>query len=324
MMLSRSSILAALAACSLLFLVQQPADADSIVGIAAMGASETQGTGYDGSWVPWLSTNRGLNFGPGDSYNRAIGGSSSSDLLAEGEHTQVANLVSNGNVNLAFLTVGGLDFPPKATQILAGTLNIPAFTSQVTGNILTAVDTVLAAGPAKMIVNGIPDMTLTGGGQRTLTIPLAKQRTLNVVNAVNAALEPEVLGRGQTFVDFAGAMQLWTLNPLVIGGVTINTHDESTDPDHIWLNDLHVNAIGNGLFANLMLSAINKTYGLNIPLFSDQELLQNSGLGAQYTGQTSSIDYQSFVHVPVPEPSSLTLAALGLAALAIHRRKRRV
>ena len=49
----------------------------SIVGIAAMGASETQGTAFDGSWVPWLANDRGLNFGPGQSYNVAIGGSSS-------------------------------------------------------------------------------------------------------------------------------------------------------------------------------------------------------------------------------------------------------
>ncbi len=299
----------------------QSAYADSIVGIAAMGASETQGTTYDGSWVPYLANDRNLNFGPAQSYNVAIGGSSSSDLLAEGQHTDVAQLVSGGKVNLAFLTVGGLDFPPVSTKILNHTLNVPAFVNQVTGNITTAVDTILSAGPTRMIVLSVPDMTLTGGGQRTLTTAASRQSVLDVVNAVNTTLKPEILGRGQVFVDFEAAMQQWSNHPLVIGGVTINTHDEGTSPEHLWLNDLHVATVGNAIFANLMLSAINKAYDLHYPLFSDQYILNLAGLSG-YSGETSNIDYQSFVYLPTPEPSSLLFAALAFSSLFLVWRKK--
>jgi hypothetical protein len=290
------------------------ATAANIVGIAAMGASETEGTTYDGSWVPYLANQRGLNFGPGQSYNVAIGGSDSSDLLAEGQHTEVANLVSQGKVNLAFLTVGGLDFPPVATQILNGTLNRAAFVNQVTGNITTAVDTVLAAGPANLIVLSVPDMSLTGGGQKTLTTPALRAPVVSLVDQVNAQLKPEILGRGQVYVDFAGLMRTWSSQPLVIGGVTIDTKNEGSAPTDLWLNDLHVAVVGNAIFANLMLSAINKEYGTNYPLFSDQFILQTAGIGSSYTGETSHIDYSSFVYLPTPEPSTFALAGFALLA----------
>ncbi len=89
-----------------------------------MGASETQGTGFSGSWVPYLALDRELNFGPGQTYNRTLGGNDSADLLANGQHTQVAGLVSSGSGDLAFLSVGGFDVPPVALQIILGSLDV--------------------------------------------------------------------------------------------------------------------------------------------------------------------------------------------------------
>ncbi|HEY2837966.1 MAG TPA: SGNH/GDSL hydrolase family protein [Pirellulales bacterium] len=310
------------AACSLAPFWQATAQGASIIGVAAMGASETEGTTYDGSWVPYLANDRGLNFGLDQSYNVAKGGSDSADLLAEGQDTKVASLVSQGKVNLAYLTIGGLDFPPVATQIATHQLNIPAFVAQVTGNITTAVNTVTSAGPTNMIVLSVPDMTLTGGGQSLLTTPAQRAPFLNVINQVNATLEPEILGRGLVYVDFAGFMRQESSQPLVIGGVTIDTKNEGTSPDHLWLNDLHVATVGNALFANLMLSAINKSYHLNYPLFTDQYILNKAGLSG-YTGETSHIDYASFVHLPVPEPATIGLAITGAASLLLFARSSR-
>ena len=42
-------------------------------GFGAMGASETDGTTLLGSWVPHLVANRGINFGPGQAWNVAVG-----------------------------------------------------------------------------------------------------------------------------------------------------------------------------------------------------------------------------------------------------------
>ncbi len=57
--------------------------------MAAMGASETEGTAFSGSWVPYLALERGINFGPNQSYNKAVGGSTSLTLLSGGQQTKV-------------------------------------------------------------------------------------------------------------------------------------------------------------------------------------------------------------------------------------------
>ncbi len=130
-----------------------------------MGASETQGTAFNGSWVPYLALDRGLNFGPGQTYNWALGGNDSADLLANGQHTQVANLVTAGNVDLAFLSVGGLDVPPVALQIILGTLNVNTWATRVVGRITTAIDAVMNAGADGMVVMSLPDMALVPAAQ---------------------------------------------------------------------------------------------------------------------------------------------------------------
>jgi len=319
----QSSFVILAATLAIVAVFHTSAAGEPIIGITAMGASETQGTGFDGSWVPYLAVERGLNFGPGQSYNVAIGGSSSDDLIAKGEHTAAAAIVAAGKANLAFLTVGGLDIPPIIPQLANGTLNKPAFISHVVGNIETVMDTVLGAGPSNMIVLSIPDMSLTGGGQRLLTTPALRAPVVDLVNQMNTALKPEVLGRGQVYVDFAGFMRAESGQPLILGGVTIDTKNEGTSPNHLWLNDLHVGTVGNALFANLMLSAINKSYGLNYPLFSDQFILNRAGLTG-YTDETSNIDYQSFVYLPVPEPATMALAVSGALSLLLCMRRRKM
>lgn len=297
----------------------QTATAVTLNGIAAMGASETQGTGHVGSWVPYLAVDRGLNFGPGQIYNRALGGNTSQDLLNNGQHTQVAGLVSSGNVDLAFLSIGGLDVPPVAASIILGQLDVQTWANGVVSRILTAVDTVKGAGAKGMVVMSLPDMTLVPGAAsyRPFAAPV-----VSTIDLVNDMLKAEVLDRGYVFVDMSQAMRDLNATPLVVGGVPINMTTGSTNPRHFFTDNIHPGYVGNGIFANLFLTALNVGYGMDLDEFTDQELLARAGLSSSYTGETSNLNYENYVYV-VPEPSSLVLLAAGLLTVLVARRARR-
>jgi hypothetical protein len=115
--------------------------------------------------------------------------------------------------------------------------------------------------------------------------------------------------------------------PLVVGGVPIQMVGSNSNPTYFFQDGLHPAVVGNGIFANLMITAINKGFDQNIALISDQVMLQRATLGAQYTGQTSNLDYGKYVYMNVvPEPSSLVLlgaASLAVATIAVRSRQRR-
>lgn len=296
----------------------------AIVGYAAMGASDTAGTAYTGSWVPYLANQRGFDFGPGMSYNVAIGGAKSDTLLTQGQHTAVQFLVQNGNVDVAYLMIGGNDFFSVATSIANGSLTgagLTAWAQGVVDNIGVAMDTVLSANPHGMIVAGLPDIGLTPGGIAVFTTPVEFQRIANAADVVNGLLQEEVLARGQVFVDIAAAMRDLNAAPLVVGGVTIDTVNASADPTHFFQDLRHPAAVGNGLTANLFIEAVNLGFGTNYALFSDLEILTTAGLAGSYTGETSNLPYASYIVTPVPEPSTMVMLALGAVGLTLLRRR---
>ncbi|MBI2824801.1 MAG: hypothetical protein HYX69_08960 [Planctomycetia bacterium] len=279
------------------------AKADPIAGYAAMGASESAGDTYTGSWVPYLATDRSLNFGgAGNPYNVAVGGATSVTLLQQGQHTQVASLVTAGNVDLAYLFIGANDFNAKATSIANGNLTgqpLTDFINGVVANIQTATDTVLAARPTGMIVSGLPDLLLTPGGRALFDMPIEQQRGTAAVNQMNATQQPMVLSRWLPFVDVSTSLR--DLNagaPFVVGGVTIDLVTPSSDPTHFFQDAIHPGAVGNGFFANLMIEAVNLGYGANIPLLSDQQILTDAGV-AGYTGETSNLNYAKYIILPL-------------------------
>lgn len=309
-------------ATSILLLSTFRAQAEVLTGFGAMGASETQGTNFNGSWVPWLAVDRGLNFGPSQTYNRAVGGATTTTLLSGGQHTQVATLVQNGNVDMAFLFIGGLDVPPVAQDILLGTLNVPVWANGVVTRITTAIDTVLAKNPDGMVVAGLPDMRLVPGSLE-LFPPALVTPIINAIDLVNVQLKSEVLARDLVYVDVASAMQDLYFDGLTVGGVPINMTVGSTDPRNFYLDDIHPGFVGNGFFANLMLTALNVGYDQSIEPFTDSAILARAGLSSSYTGETSNIDYEQYIYVAaVPEPSTLVLGLVSAASVAVFGRRR--
>ena len=315
---------APLLACCLLVFGSTDAAAAPITGFAAMGASETQGTTYSGSWVPWLALDRKLNFGPSQTYNKAVGGSTTTSLLSGGQHTKVASLVESGSVDLAYLFIGGLDVPPVAVDILFEALDVPTWANDLVGRIMTAADAVLDENPTGMIIAGLPDMSLVPGAApyKAVAAPIVA-----AIDYTNDLLKAEVLARNQVYIDTASFMRDINASPFVVGGVAINVTTGSSNPTHFFVDDIHPGTVGNGIFANLMITALNEGYGTSVALFDDQAILAKAGLSASYTGQTSNVDYAKYIYFnPVPEPASVTLAVIGLVSLSIvvvRRRRQR-
>ncbi|MEX2114069.1 MAG: GDSL-type esterase/lipase family protein [Pirellulales bacterium] len=305
-----------------------PGTQAAITGYAAMGASDTAGTTYTGSWVPYLANQRGFDFGPSMTYNVAVGGARSDTLLTQGQHTAVQSLVQNGDVDLAYLMIGGNDFLAVRTSIANGSLTgatLTAWAQGVVDNIGVAMDTVLSANPQGMVVAGLPDIGLTAAGQAAFTTSVEFQRIADAADVVNGILQTEVLARGQVFVDTATAMRDLNQGPLIVGGVTIDTVNASADPTHFFQDVIHPAAVGNGLTANLFLQAVNIGYGTNYALLTDLEILTTAGLAASFTGETSSLPYSNYIVTPVPEPSTwcLMLTAPFAIGLLKYRSRRR-
>jgi lysophospholipase L1-like esterase len=301
-----------------------PASALTINGFASMGASETQGNAYTGSWVPYEVNFPGWNFGgAGNPYNVAVGGATSATLLSQGQHTAVASLVAAGNVNLATLLIGGNDFNANATQIASGSLAGTALTTLSHGvvtNIDTAMDTVLAEHPFGMVVASLPDGVLSPGGRAIFNTPTKQARGNAAVDQFNSLLLPEVLSRGLAYIDLAMAIRDLNATPFIVGGVTIDMVNASSDATHFFQDSLHPAAVGNGIIANEIMTAVNLRYGTHYALLTDQQILTAAGLGSRYTAETSTLNYAAYVFVP--EPSTLVLAVLGTLALLVYRRRR--
>ncbi|HVU90063.1 MAG TPA: PEP-CTERM sorting domain-containing protein, partial [Pirellulales bacterium] len=222
------------------------------------------------------------------------------------------------------LSIGGNDYGGNALKLLTGQVDPVVLGNQVTANISTAVDNVLSAHPDGMIVWSVPDMSLTAEGQTYVTTPQLQALAAQIMADVNPQLEAAMLSRHVVYIDLASAMHDLEASPLVVGGVTIDTKNASTDPTHLWQNNIHPGTVGNGLFANLAIAALNVGYGQHIPYFTDQEILAQAGLSGSYTGQTTNIDYASYiVTAPVPEPGSLALLVIGALFTVVGYRSRR-
>ncbi len=293
-----------LAASIVLLAFGRPAPAATIAGYASLGASESAGTTYTGSWVPYLANQRGLNFGgTNQPYNVAVGGARTDTLLTQGQHTEVRDLVQAGLVEAAYLFIGGNDAFAAGLSIASGALSGAALEEWAQGlvdNIMVAVDTVLGANPAGMIVAGLPDITLTPAGRPVFSTAQTRARGVAAVDLVNSLLLPQVLDRGQAFIDTAAALRDLNAAPLTVGGVLIDTVVGDPDPTHFFQDGRHPAAVGNGIFANLMLTASNIALGTEYALLSDQEVLNTAGLLNQYTGETTTLDYARYVIVPEP------------------------
>jgi hypothetical protein len=282
-------------------------------GIGIMGDSESdeyraddaRGGEYSATtlnWMEQLVLRRGLNFGAwgtwgeprrtGYEYNWARSGATTSSLLSLGEATGLAKQVAEGKVSYVFLWIGDNDFHltnGTYKEIYDGSLSdsqLQDKINQTIKNITTAVDTVLAAGPVKMVVVTIADKSLSPEALVLFPDASKRKRFSDAVNAVNAGIENLATTRHITVVDtnkFARSVidRVDDLGFLEVGSQKINLFIHGNEPHHVQLGDSsgHPGTVASGLIANaLFIEPFNQSFGLNIQPLSDEEILLDAGI----------------------------------------------
>ena len=182
------------------------------VGIGVMGdsmsdeyrADDARGGIYGPvtlNWVEVLVRDRGLNFGTwgtwgeprrvGYEYNWARSGATCESLIQSGQHTGLAKQVAEGKVSIAMLWIGNNDFHltnGTYQEIYDGSLSDKAVQEKINHmleNITTAVDTVIHAGPIKMVIVNVADKSIDPRVKKMYPDSAKLQRVSNAIKAVN-------------------------------------------------------------------------------------------------------------------------------------------
>ena len=300
------------------FASQARADTDILHGIATMGDSSSiksavQVSCHDAN-LAGLELRR-----PNLPYVHAVGGSTSATVLSGMQPEKVAAAVQAGNVTVTTLEVGNNDYGQNIVQLLQDTPEqLTAFENSVISNIEQATDIVLDSGIQGFLLGSVPSLLVEPAAAPY--IPLVPPDVLQTLDdsqqRVNTALEAFADSKHIPFVDFYGLEKSFNgADHITVGGVPISlTGMSTTDPHYFFVDNLHPGWVGNAILSNMWMTALNVAYGTNLTLFSDKETLDMAGLTG-YTGDTFTgvVNYADFIHfTPVPEPSSVILAALSL------------
>ena len=240
--------------------------------------------------------------------NLATDGTSTSSLLADGQHTQAAAQFGPGD--LAFIWVGAEDI--LANQI-AITLGIYSSLDGMEANLDTAVSTLRAAG-IEVVILALPDLSLTPVVQRKApqfawgNFQTASRRWRNRIEDV-AALH------GALVIDMYALSQLVDSQPALftLYGVppvpAPDRGDISQCPTCVYFDNAHPSAVTQGFVANEVIGLLNATFdpGGSMPIvpLSNLELFNLTQL------------------VPVPiHPSGGLLLAAALLLVGAARLRR--
>jgi len=255
---------------------------------------------------PYTTVSRGTPRNEGFEFNFARDGSTSGDLIAEGQHTGAAALVATGRVNLVLLEIGGND---HRGVFLPGADPVRIATDALT-NTLTAVGTVLAADPhARVAVANVPDITRLPEArfaalQDPTLVPVFAQVS-GLIEQYNGALAAQIGA-----MPGSGRVALLDLNTifdgliddpdLTINGQHVDTLVPGDGPGHLFVDVVHPGTVGSAYIANGFIDALNTKFDLGVARLTDLEI---------------------FTAAQTPEPGALS--AVLLPALLLLRRRRR-
>jgi lysophospholipase L1-like esterase len=124
---------------------------------------------------------------------------------------------------------------------------------------------------ANFVVWTIPDITLTPG----LWHKLSKRQIQNIrahLKRVNKAITKLGGSKHVVVLDLYALLQDFVANPPVIYGQALLRPPVTGKYNSIFADKIHPTAVSNALIANAMIEAINKKWGLSIPLYTKREL----------------------------------------------------
>lgn len=265
---------------------------------------------YATNWAELLVRYRGIDMGPtaaqagtnswgsprntGFKYNWALSGADSSTLLSEGQHTGLRGQAGSDGVLNAVLAIGSNDFNPGSSSaylnIYFGSWSaaqIQSYVNQVLTNIETALVTVRTAGVSVVLAN-LLDPGATPAAVSVFSNGANRDRVAAAIQSVNAGLKNLAQKYQVPLMDWYG-LEKAVLGPntglhptLKLGNVTLNLRGSdpgppNSAPTNAFVSDgFHPNTVFQGIFANVVLQALDSAYGAGLGLFSEQEILNHA------------------------------------------------
>ena len=242
-------------------------------------------------YVELLAAHRGLDFGPFSAASRGEprdqgyannwanaglsipGGITTSLMTSTGQVSGLLSQSGAGQVDVAFMTIGGNDF----RSIFLGADPATVVTGGVTNHV-TAIMTLLASDPdLRLVVGNVADVTKIPEAQAALAANPALAPAFAQVSAAVDIWNAQVAGAVGThprvaIADLNAVLKGLTSDPRV-GGITLDVLNPSPAPDHLFVDSIHPGTIGQGFLANAMLAAMDEKFGIDYPLFTEGELL---------------------------------------------------
>jgi hypothetical protein len=299
---------------------------------------------YSSNWVSLLVAYRSIDFGPtaaeagvgnwgeprnyGFQFNWARSGANSSTLLTQGQQTGLAAQVPTGVSNVV-LAIGCNDFNPGTTPYFNiyngfwGASSIQSYVNQSISNIESALIPVRAAGASVVLANIIdPGITPLAGS--LYSNAGNRDRVAAAVQSVNNGLKTVAQKYQVPLMDWYGLAKT-IIGPNTnlhatckIGNVVINLRgsDSGGTPTNGFVSDgFHPNTVIQGVFANVILQAFASGYGSDTGLFSEQEILTQSGIA--YGGSDSLPNligaYSNYILLPIrPNFTAIQMAGTNV------------
>lgn len=339
----------------------QTAQAEIVLAVVGDSLSDEyaeQTYDYAFNWVEQLADHRVADIGltaaeagvgnwgeprrTGYEYNWARFGAVTEDLARSQVGGTVSQVVPKDITHVVGL-IGANDFHPRGATYLSiynGTADPAEIEAGIMANIATirmAMQTLKATG-VKVVWGTVPDYALVPRTRIENPDPVKRERVTTVIRDVNDRLVDVALAEGIPVVDvFDLGKSMFgengSENPtLRMGNVELQMLESdninNTNPTAAFVHDgVHPHTTVQGVISVLFMEAFNLGYGDDIPLFTEEEILDHAGIA--YGGKDTLLSelrvegYSDLIIVPEPSTiASLILAASVLAACAWRRQRR--
>jgi lysophospholipase L1-like esterase len=305
---------------------------------------------YATNWPDLVVLHRGVNMGltaaqagtntwgsprnAGYEFNWALSGATSATLLSEGQDTGLAGQAASDEVLTAVLEIGSNDFNPESSSAYLdiyygfwSSSQIQTYVNQTLANIETALATVRTAGVSVVVAN-LLDPGATPAAVSVFSSATSRDRVDAAIQSVNAGLKDLAQKYQAPLMDWHG-LQKAILGPntnlhstLKLGNVNLNLRGSdpgppSSAPTNAFVSDgFHPNTAMQGIFANVVLQALDSWYGAGLVLFSEQEILNFSliAYGGSDTLLAQIGAYTNYVVLPtLPRFTAINVAGTNVA-----------
>src|ERR1017187_7162039 len=306
---------------------------------------------YATNWPGLVVLYRGVNMGPtaaqagigtwgsprnaGYKYNWALSGADSSTLLSEGQDTGLQGQAASDGVLTAVLAIGSNDFNPESSSayldIYSGIWTSPQiqpYVNQTLTNIETALVTVRSARISVLLATLLDPGSTPAVVTSIFSNATDRDRVDAAIQSVNAGLKNLAQKYQVPLMDWHG-LEKAILGPntnlhstLKLGNVNLNLRASdpgppNSAPTNAFVSDgFHPNTAMQGIFAKVVLQALDNGYGAGLALFSEREILSYALI--PYGGSDTLLSqigaYSNYVVLPtLPRFTAINVAGTNVA-----------